>query len=47
MSKTAVSKTAAPKTGVAVGLNKGHITTVKVNAPKPVASKGVSSLARV
>lgn len=30
----------APKTGLSLGLNKGHVTTVKALPPKPSAKKG-------
>ena len=32
-----------PKTGIASGINKGHITTLRQLPPKPVNKKGVKS----
>jgi len=37
----AVPKGHTARTGIAVGINKGHITTRKELAPKPVNKKGV------
>jgi hypothetical protein len=33
---------AVAKSGIAAGINKGHVVTVKAVAPKPVSKKGVS-----